>query len=211
MRTDYGDSASSPTACRLNGRTAASFFTSCVESCPPAAIGMSPGNETAAEIRAALQGTVDMDHEHVLVLYALCRTEPDGRHVFDAPYYGDGGSNQRAGLCHAADCSLLDPLLLSETKKDRLHGALLPADGTNAGHVQQLVYRRHRPRTRSWVGLAARLRQHLRAEFWHIADGRRQSHLPAGTVGRRFPRFCPRFSASTRISSADHGLQSQSR
>lgn len=73
------------------------------------------GNETEAEVRAALKGTFDLDREHVLILYALCRKEPDGRHVFDAPYYGKGSSSQRAGLCHAADCELLDPRLLTET------------------------------------------------------------------------------------------------
>ncbi len=71
------------------------------------------GNATAAEIREALRGSVDMDREHVLVLYGLCRKEPDGRYVFDAPYYG--GGSQRAGLCHAADCELLDPSLLTDT------------------------------------------------------------------------------------------------
>ena len=39
--------------------------------------------------------------------YGLCRKEPDGRYVFDAPYYGRG--TQGGGLCHAADCELLDP------------------------------------------------------------------------------------------------------
>ena len=37
--------------------------------------------------------------------------------VFDAPYYGKSASSQRWGLCHAADCELLDTLLLTETKK----------------------------------------------------------------------------------------------
>jgi hypothetical protein len=72
------------------------------------------GDQTAEEIRAALAGTMDLDREHVLVLYALCRKEPDGRYVFDAPYYG--GGSQRGGLCHAADCELLDPVLLTDTK-----------------------------------------------------------------------------------------------
>ena len=75
------------------------------------------GETTTAEVRDALKGTVDLDREHVLILYALCRREPDGRYVFDAPYYGDGSSNQRRGLCHAADCELLDPRLLTETGK----------------------------------------------------------------------------------------------
>ena len=53
------------------------------------------GDRTAAEIRGALKGEVDPDREHLLVFYALCRKEPDGRYVFDAPYYG--GGSQRAG------------------------------------------------------------------------------------------------------------------
>ena len=73
----------------------------------------SSGDVAKAEIRAALKGTFDLDREHVLVFYALCRKEPDGRFVFDAPYYG--GGTERGGLCHAADCEWLDPGLLHET------------------------------------------------------------------------------------------------
>lgn len=74
------------------------------------------GNRTAIEIANALKGTVDLASEHVLVLYALVRQEKkDGRYIFDAPYYG-GGSN-RSGLCHAADCELLDPKQLTNTKE----------------------------------------------------------------------------------------------
>jgi hypothetical protein len=75
------------------------------------------GDRTAREIRLALKGTMDMDREHLLVFYDLFRKEADGRYVFDAPYYGDGGSSQAGGLCHAADCELLDPLLLRETNR----------------------------------------------------------------------------------------------
>lgn len=89
----------------VRGKTAASGYTH------------ESGDATTAEVRAALKGTVDVDREHVLILYALCRKEPDGRYVFDAPYYGDGSSNQRRGLCHAADCELLDPQLLTEKRK----------------------------------------------------------------------------------------------
>jgi hypothetical protein len=82
---------------------------------PASAYKHESGDVTVAEARAALKGVVDFDHDFVLILYALCRREPDGRYVFDAPYYGDGSSNQRRGLCHAADCELLDPQLLTET------------------------------------------------------------------------------------------------
>lgn len=75
------------------------------------------GDQTWKEIRAALAKTIDPDREHVLVLYGLCEQEPDGRFVFHSPYYGAGWSDQARGLCHAADCPLLDPALLPE--KDR--------------------------------------------------------------------------------------------
>lgn len=81
---------------------------------PASGYNYEAGGVTGKEARAALQGVVDFDREHVLMVYGLCRKEPDGRYVFDAPYYGDG--NQRAGLCHAADCELLDPSLLTDTK-----------------------------------------------------------------------------------------------
>jgi hypothetical protein len=73
------------------------------------------GGETAAEIHAALAGTLDTEREHVLVFYALCQHTNGGRYVFNAPYYG--GGSQRNGLCHAADCELLDPLLLHDTNQ----------------------------------------------------------------------------------------------
>ena len=73
------------------------------------------GDRTAGEMRAALKGSVDFDREYVLAFYALCHRDSDGRHVFNAPYYGDGGSSQKNGLCHVADCELLDPLLLTDT------------------------------------------------------------------------------------------------
>lgn len=73
------------------------------------------GGQPRAEIAEALQGRVDLKREHVLVLYGLCRREDDGRYVFDAPYYG--GGDAKRGLCHAADCELLDPLQLTETQK----------------------------------------------------------------------------------------------
>ncbi|WP_367872058.1 NPCBM/NEW2 domain-containing protein [Luteolibacter sp. Populi] len=75
------------------------------------------GGETEAEIRKALAGKVDLDREFVLVLYGQCWEIPDGRWGFYSPYYGKVGSCQRWGFCHAADCPVLDPLLLKETGK----------------------------------------------------------------------------------------------
>ena len=72
------------------------------------------GAEIALELRFVLRGVVDFDREHVFVLHGLCREEDD-RFVFDAPYYGRG--NAKKGICHAADCRLLDPMFLTETRR----------------------------------------------------------------------------------------------
>jgi hypothetical protein len=82
---------------------------------PASSYSYDSGEKTAAEIRAALKGSFDLNREHVLVIYALCHREPDGRYVFNAPYYGSG--SQRHGLCHAADCELLDPQLLTKSRE----------------------------------------------------------------------------------------------
>ncbi|HEY1108932.1 MAG TPA: hypothetical protein VGE76_09875, partial [Opitutaceae bacterium] len=75
------------------------------------------GNVTKAEVGEALKGTVDLDREFVLILYGLFHKDDKGRHVFNAPYYGDGWSDQDHGLCHAADGEWLDAPLLSDTKR----------------------------------------------------------------------------------------------
>lgn len=75
------------------------------------------GGHTETEMREALKGTIDFDKEFVLVLYSMCRKETDGSYFFFAPYYGKGGSNAQSGLCHAADCELLDTNYLTETEK----------------------------------------------------------------------------------------------
>jgi hypothetical protein len=82
---------------------------------PAAKYNYETGDVTAAEIRDALKDTMDIEREHLMVFYALCRKESDGRYVFSAPYYG--GGSERGGLCHAADCELLDPLLLTQTNQ----------------------------------------------------------------------------------------------
>ncbi|WP_265595006.1 NPCBM/NEW2 domain-containing protein [Haloferula sp. BvORR071] len=75
------------------------------------------GDETEAEIRKTLAGEIDLDREFVLTLYGQCWKMPNGGWGFYTPYYGKGGSCQRWGFCHAADCKLLDPLLLKEKDK----------------------------------------------------------------------------------------------
>lgn len=75
------------------------------------------GDLTEREIRHAMRGVIDCDREFVLVLYSMCRKNEDGSYYFYAPYYGKAGSNHVAGFCHAADCELLDPSLLTETTR----------------------------------------------------------------------------------------------
>jgi hypothetical protein len=75
------------------------------------------GDRAAREIAQALKGELDLERDYVLVLYALCSKRPGEEYVFDAPYYGAAGSSQRNGLCHAADCELLDPLMLIATNR----------------------------------------------------------------------------------------------
>jgi hypothetical protein len=81
------------------------------------ASGYQVNSDPAHEIALALKRTVDINREYVLVFYALSTHEPDGTFEFNAPFYGAAGSSQRNGLCHALDCEVLDPLLLTETKR----------------------------------------------------------------------------------------------
>ncbi len=73
------------------------------------------GNKTVQEIRAALRDTINLDREHVLIFHGMCTKKDDGSYFFYAPYYGDGSSNHIRGLCHAADCEMLDPNHLTNT------------------------------------------------------------------------------------------------
>ena len=75
------------------------------------------GDETWAEVQEALKGEIDAAKDHVLILYGLCEQARDGRYIFNAPYYGAGWSNHQHGLCHAADCELLDPENFTRTSE----------------------------------------------------------------------------------------------
>ena len=80
---------------------------------PSAHYDYSSGGETWNEVKEALGEKISPAREHVLIFYGLCEKEEDGRYVIHAPYYGAGDSNQQHGLCHAADCEMLDPPLLA--------------------------------------------------------------------------------------------------
>ena len=67
------------------------------------------GNKVKREMREALKEHFVLDDEFVLVFHGMCRTDGERKYYFYAPYYGDVGSDHQRGLCHVADCELLDP------------------------------------------------------------------------------------------------------
>jgi NPCBM/NEW2 domain len=75
---------------------------------PASGYSYASGDEIEREIQTAL----GFSRKYVLAIHALCHREADGRYVFNAPYYGYARRGQ--GFCHAADCELLDPALLSD-------------------------------------------------------------------------------------------------
>ena len=75
---------------------------------PGPAYQYSSAGKIRAELEAALEGKVDFANDFVLVLSGLSRKREDGSYFFHAPYYGDGHSNQKRGLCWAADTEMLD-------------------------------------------------------------------------------------------------------
>lgn len=76
---------------------------------PSPAYDYDSGEKVLKELRTALQGTIDIDREFVLVMGGMCQKEENGKYIFHAPYYGWPGSGHRFGLCFAADCELMDP------------------------------------------------------------------------------------------------------
>ena len=74
------------------------------------------GRKARREVAAALADRFDLERSFSIVFHGLVVRDEKGTYEFSAPYYGAGGSNQRFGLCHAADCDKLDTRLL-----DRAH------------------------------------------------------------------------------------------
>jgi hypothetical protein len=75
------------------------------------------GGKTKREMKEALKNRFALDDEFVLVFHGMCRIDGVRKYFFYAPYYGDRGSNHHRGLCHVADCEILDPNLLTDTKR----------------------------------------------------------------------------------------------
>lgn len=75
------------------------------------------GQKVQREVQAALRDRFSVRAEYVLIFNGMCRIEAERKYFFYAPYYGDPISSHQRGLCHVADCEILDPVLLTDTKR----------------------------------------------------------------------------------------------
>ncbi len=82
---------------------------------PSNAYTYNDGSKVQREVAKAVAGEFKLSDSFVLILCNLCDKRPDGSYFMHSPYYGFA-SNHRSGLCFAADCELLDPLLLTDNK-----------------------------------------------------------------------------------------------
>ena len=73
------------------------------------------GDLVEREIAAAVAAKFKPADEHMLVVNAMCKKADDGSYTFHAPYHGRGGA--KSGVCHVADCELMDTLHFKETEK----------------------------------------------------------------------------------------------
>lgn len=71
------------------------------------------GRKARKEITEALSDRFDLNRSYSIIFYGLVTEDDKGTYIFSAPYYGEGSSDQRFGLCHAADCDQLDTRLLT--------------------------------------------------------------------------------------------------
>jgi len=71
------------------------------------------GMKIQNEIYNKTNKQIDFSKDHVLIINGLCDKRGDGTYVFHSPYYGTGSSMR--GVCHVADCDLLDSKLLTDT------------------------------------------------------------------------------------------------
>lgn len=69
------------------------------------------GQTIQNEIYNQTNGQIDFSKDHVLIINGLCDKKSDGTYVFHSPYHGTG--NSISGVCHVADCELLDSRLLT--------------------------------------------------------------------------------------------------
>jgi hypothetical protein len=65
------------------------------------------------EIARKTNGRINFSTDYVLIINGLCYRKDDGVYVFHSPYHGRGSFID--GVCHVADCELLDAGLLKDT------------------------------------------------------------------------------------------------
>jgi hypothetical protein len=178
------------------------------------------GDETWREVRSACAKAFDPEREHVLILYGLCEHAPDGRYVFSAPYYGATWSDQRRGLCHAADCELLDPLLLTQKEKPfvfaehyyprmemtvaKFNSWYLGGIAHELGHGLGFPHDNGRPNEASGVALMGGGNLHYRENLW---GGKRPAYLSLATALRFAAHPLVTQSDKARWQSADGALE----
>lgn len=82
---------------------------------PVSFYGYESGREIRNEVVDAVSRQFDLDRSTALIFHGLCQKKGDNKYKIFAPYYGSG--TQWSGLCHAADCELLDIELLKKTNE----------------------------------------------------------------------------------------------
>jgi hypothetical protein len=65
------------------------------------------------EIHNKTNKEIDFSKDHILIINGLCDKKANGTYVFHSPYHGTGSAIR--GVCHVADCELLDSKLLTDT------------------------------------------------------------------------------------------------
>jgi hypothetical protein len=88
---------------------------------PAKSYSVKSGRKIQQEIRRALKEKIEYNRDFILVFHGLIRKKEDGSYLVHAPYYGDGSSSHRRGLCHVADCELLDTKLFTVTDRNIIY------------------------------------------------------------------------------------------
>ena len=80
---------------------------------PSQSYGIKSGYAIEQELIQKTAGSIDFSKDHVLIINGLWYRKNNGTYVFHSPYHGKG--NRMNGVCHVADCELLDPKYLTDT------------------------------------------------------------------------------------------------
>jgi NPCBM/NEW2 domain len=81
------------------------------------------GMKIQNEIYIKSNKQIDFSKDYVLIINGLCDKKADGSYMFHSPYHGTGNSIR--GVCHVADCELLDSKLLTDTTRKMAFSEML--------------------------------------------------------------------------------------